>query len=174
MEQIAFYLFAGLAIAAALLILFTRNLMYAAFALFITFFGVAALYVLAMADFLAVAQIMVYVGGVLVLLVFGIMLTHQPKVKSSAASNSVLAENRGMILGGVVAALIFAMLAKVIVAADFVLDGPYAAQKSTMEKIGLALMTTHLLPFEMVAVLLLAVLVGTGYLAFNRIKQTRS
>jgi len=53
--------------------------MYAAFFLLLTLLGVAALFVLASADLLAVAQIMIYVGGVLVLVIFGVMLTHKPR-----------------------------------------------------------------------------------------------
>ena len=55
---------------------FSRNIMYAAFSLLFTFFGVAGLYVLLQADFLAVTQILIYVGGILVLLLFGVMLTN--------------------------------------------------------------------------------------------------
>ncbi|NJO01957.1 MAG: hypothetical protein HC880_09915 [Bacteroidia bacterium] len=59
----------------ALLMLLLRNVLYNAFCLLMVFLGVAALYVLAGADFLAITQIVVYVGGVLILLLFGIMLT---------------------------------------------------------------------------------------------------
>lgn len=171
MELIAFYGFAGLAIVSALFILFTKNLMYAAFGLFVTLLGVAALYVLSMADFLAVSQILVYVGGVLVLLVFGIMLTQADKSKESTHANYIAVENKGLGLAALVACGLLVLLVKVIVSADFVLDGPYAEQKSTLPRLGVHLMTSHLLPFEIVAVLLLAVLVGAGFMAYNRIKQ---
>ena len=78
----AFYGFSALAIGAALTILFTRNVMYAALCLFIALLGVAALYVLAGADFLAITQLLIYVGGVLVLLIFGVMLTHRAERES--------------------------------------------------------------------------------------------
>lgn len=172
MELIAFYGFAGLAIVSALFILFTRNLMYAAFGLFLTFLGVAALYVFAMADFIAVSQIMIYVGGVLVLLVFGIMLTQSGKTRESTRANYVTVENKGVVIGLTVAVALFALLIKVITTADFLLAGDYVEQKSTLGQLGVHLMTTHLLPFEIVAILLLAVLVGTGYMAYNRIKQS--
>lgn len=167
MELVAFYLFATLAVAAALFILFTRNLMYAAFCLFLSLVGVAALYVFAMADFLAVAQIMIYVGGVLVLLVFGIMLTQAKRT----GANYVEVENGGQPLRLTMAAVLLVLLIKVIYAADFALAGEYQLQKSTIHTVGIHLMTTHLLSFEIIAVLLLAVLTGTGYMAYNRIKS---
>ncbi|ODS83812.1 MAG: NADH-quinone oxidoreductase subunit J [Cytophagaceae bacterium SCN 52-12] len=174
MELIAFYFFAGLAVVSALFILFTRNLMYAAFGLFLTFMSVAALYVFAMADFLAVSQIMIYVGGVLVLLVFGIMLTHQHKAGQSTQANYVEVENGGMPFRIIVSVAFFLLLIKVITGADFKLAGSYVEQKSTLQQLGIHLMTSHLLPFEIIAVLLLAVLLGAGYMAFNRIKNSGS
>jgi NADH:ubiquinone oxidoreductase subunit 6 (subunit J) len=171
MELIAFYVFASLAIAAALLILFTKNLMYAAFGLFLTFLGVAAMYVFAMADFLAVSQIMIYVGGVLVLLVFGIMLTQSGKSRESTRANYVVVENKGMWAASLLSLSFFLVLLKVISSAHFVLAGEVMEQKSTLHALGVHLMTTHLLPFEIIAILLLAVLIGAGYMAYHRIKQ---
>lgn len=72
-----FYLFAAAIVASAGLVCFSRNIVHAAFALLVTFFGVAGIYVLLSADFLAVSQILIYVGGILVLLVFGVMLTNR-------------------------------------------------------------------------------------------------
>ena len=73
--QISFYSFGGLAVIMALIILLTKNVMYAATALLFAFLGVAAVYVLAGSPFLAVTQILLYVGGVLILVLFGVMLT---------------------------------------------------------------------------------------------------
>jgi NADH-quinone oxidoreductase subunit J len=75
--DIFFYLFATAIVASAVLVCFSRNIVHAAFALLVTFFGVAGIYVLLSADFLAVSQILIYVGGILVLLVFGVMLTNR-------------------------------------------------------------------------------------------------
>jgi NADH-quinone oxidoreductase subunit J len=73
--DILFFVFALITIVSACIVVFSKNLMYAAFSLLFTFFGVAALYVLLYADFLAVTQVLIYVGGILVLLLFGVMLT---------------------------------------------------------------------------------------------------
>src|SRR5437762_9525165 len=75
--QVIFYFFAVLTVASAAIVVFSRSLIYSAFALLFTFFGVAALYVFLGADFLAATQLVIYVGGILILLLFGVMLTHK-------------------------------------------------------------------------------------------------
>ncbi|HYU42904.1 MAG TPA: NADH-quinone oxidoreductase subunit J, partial [Vicinamibacteria bacterium] len=74
-EAAVFYVFAAITVAAAAVVVLARSLIYSAFALLFTFFGVAGLYVLLGADFLAATQLLIYVGGILVLLLFGVMLT---------------------------------------------------------------------------------------------------
>ena len=169
MEEVAFYGFSALAIFAALFILLSKNLIYGAFALFIAFLGVAGLYILAGADFLGVAQIMIYVGGILVLLIFGIMLT-QKIVKSdySGKQNKIEIKISREIQGFLVSTLVFMALARIISLADFRLAGEAVNRKSTIKTIGVELMTSHLLPFEIAAILLLVALVGAAYLALNR------
>lgn len=169
METIIFYIFSALTLAAGLFILFSRNLIYGAFALFVAFLGVAALYVLAGADFLAVSQIMIYVGGILVLLIFGIMLT-QKKEKSddSTRHNRVEAPITRKLWGFAAGAGLFALLVKVILSSDFRMAGEEMSTKSTIKTIGVELMTSHLLPFEIAAILLLVALIGAAYLALNR------
>lgn len=169
MEPIIFYIFSALTIAAGLFILFSKNLIYGAFALFVAFLGVAALYVLAGADFLAVSQIMIYVGGILVLLIFGIMLTQQ-KEKSDDASrhNRVEVPVTRKFWGFLIGTGFFVLLVRVIAASDFRMAGEEMSSKSTIKTIGVELMTSHLLPFEIAAILLLVALVGAAYLALNR------
>jgi len=75
MFDIIFYIFGAITLAGACTTAFAKNIVYAAFSLLFTFFGVAGLYVMANADFLAVTQLLVYVGGILILLIFGVMLT---------------------------------------------------------------------------------------------------
>jgi NADH:ubiquinone oxidoreductase subunit 6 (subunit J) len=169
MEAAAFYSFSILAIASALFILFSRNLIYGAFALFLTFLGVAALYVLAGADFLAVTQIMVYVGGILVLLIFGIMLTQKANNNTvSHTPNKVEVLPSREIAGFLVGSGLFVFLGYIILDARFVMQGEVISSNSTIRTIGVELMTSHLLPFEIAAILLLVALVGAAYLALNR------
>ena len=73
--DIVFYLFAFITVVSAFIVVFSKNIIYSAFSLLFAFVGVAGLYVLLYADFLAITQVMIYVGGILVLLLFGVMLT---------------------------------------------------------------------------------------------------
>jgi len=75
MFDVIFWIFALITVSSAFITAFAKNIVYAAFALLFTFFGIAGLYVMANADFLAVTQLLVYVGGILILLIFGVMLT---------------------------------------------------------------------------------------------------
>lgn len=75
MAVLVFYAFVGLALTSAVIVVTTRNVVHAAFALMVTLFSVAAFYVFLDADFLAVIQLLVYVGGILVLVLFGVMMT---------------------------------------------------------------------------------------------------
>src|SRR5579872_1515562 len=75
MFDIIFWIFALITLAGAFITALANNIVYAAFALLFTFFGVAGLFIMANADFLAVTQLLVYVGGILILLIFGVMLT---------------------------------------------------------------------------------------------------
>ncbi|NUN47805.1 MAG: NADH-quinone oxidoreductase subunit J [Candidatus Brocadiae bacterium] len=135
----------------------SRNIVYSAFSLLLTFFGVAGLYVFLDADFLAAAQLLVYIGGILVLILFGIMLTN--KIRDIHVSN----DTTNPILGAVVAAGIFLVLAYVSLRCDWqVEDRPPAA---TAHEIGRAFMGRYLLPFEASSVLLLGALIGAAYLA---------
>jgi NADH:ubiquinone oxidoreductase subunit 6 (subunit J) len=169
MEHVAFYSFSALAIGSALFILLTRNLMYAAFGLFLALLGVAALYVLAGADFLAITQLLVYVGGILVLLIFGIMLTRPAGERpDSSKPNRVEVVNHRRGWGVLVAGVLFGVLGYVALTGTFALNGPTLNSQSTIRTMGVELMTSHLLPFEIAGVLLLVALVGAAYLAVNR------
>jgi NADH:ubiquinone oxidoreductase subunit 6 (subunit J) len=169
MEAAAFYGFSILAVVSALFILLSKNLIYAAFALFLAFLGVAALYVLAGADFLGVAQIMIYVGGILVLLIFGIMLTQKvDKSNDSSRHNRIEVPSSRGIWGFLLGLGFFVFLLKIIFISDFRMAGDSINSKSTIKTIGVELMTSHLLPFEIAAILLLVALIGAAYLALNR------
>jgi NADH:ubiquinone oxidoreductase subunit 6 (subunit J) len=169
MELIAFYFFSTIVLLGAIFILITRNLMYSVFSLFLCFVGVAALFVLSRADFLAVAQLMIYVGGILILLVFGVMLT-RPKLRSedNTYANYVEADNGRRLWAGGVGLILFFLLLSVIFQGNFISTEQHITAKSTIQTLGVELMTSHLLPFEIAAVLLLIALVGAAYLALHR------
>jgi NADH-quinone oxidoreductase subunit J len=167
LTEISFYAFAALTIAGALGILFTKNILYAAFCLLLTFLGVAALYVLAGADLLAIVQIMIYVGGVLVLMIFGIMLTSKTtdKYLPSPSHNRIAGALAGLGLFGLLITAIlrvnFASLAWINKAEQ---TGK-AVQESTVAGIGIHLMTDFVLPFEVAGILLMVALIGAAYIA---------
>lgn len=170
MIQAAILLFSALTIGGALAVLLTRNVLYSAFFLLLTLLGVAALFVLAGADFLAVAQIMIYVGGVLVLIVFGVMLTHNTDQtnRDSQRSNAVMTNHRSWVWPLIVAGGTFAVLYQVLLRGDFVLLNRPATYQTTVDTIGRQLMTEYLIPFEIAGILLLVALVGAAYLAMPK------
>jgi NADH:ubiquinone oxidoreductase subunit 6 (subunit J) len=166
--QFVFIAFMVLTLASALVVLLTKNVLYAAFSLLGTFLGVSALYVLAGADFLAVAQILVYVGGVLVLLIFGVMLTNQQGNKSRGR-NDITTESSNRVLGVFVMLGFSATLLYTFGRARFltIQDNLFEAVEptSTTQTIGVELMTNYVLPFEVSGILLMAVLIGAAYLS---------
>ena len=160
-----FYAFASLTLGAALVILFTRNLLYAAFSLIFCFLGVAAIYVLSGADFLGVTQIIVYVGGVLILLIFGVMLTN--RVSTNRVLTGVHNQFWGYLLPAGLLILLLGTLGQLALP-----DWAMRAQEqgavihtSTVEPLGIQLMTQYILAFELVGVLLLLALIGAALLA---------
>ncbi len=175
MIQIAFFSFVALTLASAVGLLLTRNVLYAAYLLLLTLLGVAALFVFAGADFLAVSQLVIYVGGVLVLVLFGVMLTNKPASTApdttpvSERANSILTENRRPWLAVVLAGGLFWGLSRLLINAHFVVFDRLASRApTTIDTIGKQLMTEYVLPFEMISILLLVALIGAGYLAKKR------
>ncbi len=168
MLQVVFIFFMLLTLVTASVVLITKNVLYAAFCLLGTFLGIAALYVLVGADFVAVTQILVYVGGVLVLLIFGIMLTNQ-KGNKDVGKNTIESESINRFWGVLVALGIFALLFFAIGRAKFAETQQSLfeeiEQHSTVQQIGVSLMTNFVLPFEVAGVLLMAVLLGAAYLS---------
>lgn len=167
-----FYIFAILAVISGAYMVLTRNLLYAGFALLVTLLSVAGIYVLLFADFVAVTQLMVYVGGVLVLILFGIMLS------SRVNDKSVLSENVNKVWGVIVSLLLLIGLSYTIWHTNFStlpwLQGGHtsilATQESTVYAIGIKLMTDFVLPFEVASLLLLIALIGAAYIATDNQK----
>jgi NADH-quinone oxidoreductase subunit J len=159
LTAIIFYLFAVLTLGSAGVVVFSKNIVRAAFALLFAFFGVAGIYVLLLADFIAVTQLLIYVGGILVLVIFGVMLTtRQINVDVKTGTIQTLP-----------AVLIAAALAGTLVgtfwSTDWKLISPTAPSDRTAAKIGELLMTSYLLPFEVASVVLLVALVGAAMIA---------
>ena len=150
-----FYFFAAVTLGSAAVVVFARNLVRSAFALLFTFGGVAALYVFLGADFLAAIQMVIYVGGILVLLLFGVMLTHK-------LYDLNLKSETYQFLPGLLAVLsLFAILAAFMLTAHWH-DGAVGGDRPTTAAIGELFMNDYILPFEVASILLLMALIGAA------------
>ncbi len=155
---LVFYGFAALTVGSAALVVFANRLTHAVFALLFTFFGVAGLYVFLDADFLAAAQVLIYVGGILILLIFGVMLTNR------IYDFRILSERVQLLPSIVAVAAAFGLLVAVILKTRWPVHGS-GETASTSAEIGRLLLTDYLLPFEVAGFLLLAALLGASMLA---------
>ena len=160
-SAVVFYLFAAITVGSAAVVVLARSLIYSAFALLFTFFGVAGLYVLLGADFLATTQLLVYVGGILVLLLFGVMLTHK------LYDLDLKSEVTQFLPGALVSATLLAVLAVTAWRTDWAV-GPGRAPAATTREIGKLFMSRWLLPFEAASILLLIALVGAAMIVRRR------
>ena len=144
-----------------------RNAVHCVLALTVGFAGIAALYLQLGAQFVGLAQIMVYVGAVAILAVFAIMMTHKP----GQAEASVFSSH--WIAGGVVAAAVFAVLAWAIASSKAVFQLLPPQPDVTVQKIGDALMHRFVLPLEIMGLLLTAALIGAVVIAMDRKEETK-
>jgi NADH-quinone oxidoreductase subunit J len=159
-----FWIFALLTLGAAAVVVFSQNIVRSAFSLLFAFFGVAGLYVLLMADFLAITQLMIYVGGILVLLIFGVMLT-QNQINVDIKSG-VLSFWPGMIITAGIGGLLLAVFWDT----QWKVSGAQPMQV-TANAIGEKLLTTYLLPFELASIILLVALLGAAMIARREKKE---
>ncbi len=163
MYALCFWFLAVLTIGSACVVAFSKNIVRSAFSLLLTFWGVAGLYAMTGADFLAAAQVLIYVGGILVLILFAVMLTHRI-TEFKLANDASYTPMSLLAFGSVLTILCWT----VGYAVDWQ-ESPLPPAAST-EPLGKALMNEYLLPFEIVSVLLLAALVGAAYLARKEVK----
>ncbi len=153
-----FFLFAGVVLAASLLVVLGRNLVHSAIALIFTFFGVAALYVLLDAEFLAAVQVLLYIGGITILLLFAIMLTSRLSPRGLEIFNEQVGL-AALVTLGILAVLLYAAWEGIRPA------GPPPAPLDSTTALGTMFLTTHVLPFEVASILLLVAMVGAILLA---------
>jgi NADH-quinone oxidoreductase subunit J len=141
------------AVVGAAIVAFSRNIVHSAFALMLSFFCVAGLYVLLASDFVAATQVIVYIGGILVLILFGVMLTD--KIEKVNITNQALKPGRAWLLLLVSAGLIITAILKT----GWKIKSPLPPSPLTGQ-LGDAFLTKYLLPFEIASVLLLVALIG--------------
>ena len=158
MAEITFWFIAGLTIISAVIVVYSKKLLNSAIALLFTLFGVAGLYVFLWADFLAAVQVVVYIGGILILIIFGIMLTN--RITTVHISHSSI--QRGY--GGMVVVGLMGFLGWMIVRTPW-LHGQSVEPEQTVAIIGRLLLTDYLMPFEVTSVLLLGALIGAATLS---------
>ncbi len=163
----SFYIVAGLTIGSAVAAMSLRNIVHCALLLTITFAGLALLYLQLNAQFVALAQILIYIGAVAILIVFAILLTRSSE-NSTASSRSL-----GGIASGVLIALAaFATLARAIGSSPVIRQSYPAAQPATVRQIGQELMKNYILPLEIVALLLTAALIGAAVIALQERRRS--
>lgn len=164
--QIVFILVAGITLSSALMVVLTRNLVHAALWLILALFGIAIFYVLLSAGFLAVAQVVIYIGAIAILLIFAIMLTRR------VAEDSGPQVNPGWMWGALVSVVLFGGLTWLLQSwTGFRTPLPdLQAGSDPLRQLGQALVSpnAYVLPFEVASVLLLAALIGAIMVAWER------
>lgn len=160
---ISFLALVVLTCGSGLAMLFTRNMLHAALAMFMCMLGLAGLYVIAYADVMAVSHLMIYVGGVLILILFGIMLTTQQN-REQKGKNHLIVEQRGFFWSATIGLSIFFGLIYAFTRMDWELH-MIGNDQSKLQDVGFALLTKYAFPFELVGVYLLIALVGATFIA---------
>lgn len=169
-ETVLFFAFASLVVLSAWAIVLSSNIVRMALYLLLTLAGVAGFYFMLNAEFLAAVQLIVYAGGTLILIVFGVMLTSKnPALQLKPAGWERFV---GILVGVLLAGMVFFALvnttlrgAGVSLAAT---GGSVSERHDQVAVIGKALLSDYLVPFEVAGVLLLVVMIGAAFMARKR------
>ena len=165
-DQIVFLVVALVTLGAGLMVVTTRNLVHAALWLVATLFGVAITYALLNANFLAVVQVVVYIGAIAILFIFAVMLTRKDMRDQGPQTN------KNWWFGALLAVSTFGGLFYLFQGWDGFskIATAYPVSFDAISELGNALTSPagYVLPFEVASVLLVAALVGAVYVAFNR------
>jgi NADH-quinone oxidoreductase subunit J len=168
---IIFMLISALILGAALAVVMVKNLIHSALWLIASFFGVGALYLLMEAEFIAVVQVLVYVGAISILILFAIMLT-----RHVTGEGVLQLYNRWWIALVVAAALFGLLIVPTVLRYDWQVVAPQDGQAAPIAasvEIGRAFMGEYLLPFELASVVLLVALIGAIVVAFEERSRRR-
>ena len=174
--KIMFLLSAALILGTGVMAAVTKNIMHSCIYLLGSLLGIAGLYITLGADFVAVTQIMVYVGGVVILMLFAVMLTGGKEFVSKTQKLLGLIPlmgNRCSYSFGVIGALVFGGIATKLILniVSHLSIKEVEPYESTIEALGKLLITEHVLAFEISSVLLLGALVGAAIIARPRKKD---
>jgi NADH:ubiquinone oxidoreductase subunit 6 (subunit J) len=172
--QVLFYLMGFIVIASALFVAATKNLVRSIFMFFVTLFGLAGLYVLALADFVAITQIVIYVGGILVLILFAFMLSGKETLNIIAQQRKQfisVSNLPALLLAGLFLVVLVNMIFKADannlpwIKASIAAGNEIPFNANMTENIGINLMIRYLIPFEAVSILLMVALIGAAHLS---------
>ena len=153
-----------LIIASAFMVVTSPNLVHSAVSLLFTLFGIAAIYIYLYADFIAATQVVIYVGGILVLIIFGVMLTN--KIENA----TITSKTHNQIPGAFFSAILLFLHFYIIFNTKWLVNDNLP-KESTIDSIGNLLLTKYLLPFEVVSILLLAALIGAAMLSRKKVEK---
>jgi NADH-quinone oxidoreductase subunit J len=157
--NILFFFFIVLAAATAAAILFSKNVFKSALFLLLSLLSVAALYVLSFAEFVAVAQILVYAGGILVIIIFGIMLT------TKISGRPLIVENTHIVTGGITGITFLVLLIQYLPSAFTVTQGRLLPRN--ISAIAFEIFSEYSVAFEIAGFLLLIALIGAAVITSN-------
>jgi len=176
-DQILFLASAFLTLGGAFSVMAAKNLMHACLYLLACLYGVAGLYATLGADFLAATQLVVYAGGVVILMLFAIMLTGGSENKVNIFGITKIAGMgswKSWLAGGFSVLVILMVISKIVLGINSLEHGVENLKPitSTVEEIGTLLLTDHILAFEISSILLLGALVGAAVISRpRRVKQ---
>ena len=162
-QQVAFWIIAVAMAGAAIGVVRSSNVVHAALFLVVVLAGSAAQYILLVAEFVAWVQVLIYIGAIVVLFLFGIMLTRAPMREDHGKL-----DNNQRLASGVVALFLFGVLVVFLVDAfgnDKIKFDNSLVRMGSTQHVGNAIFRTYVIPFEVVSMLLLAALVGAVVLA---------
>jgi NADH-quinone oxidoreductase subunit J len=159
-QNIAFYVLAAVMVFGAVKVVTVKNMVHAALWLVIVFSGMAGMFILLAAEFIAITQVLVYIGAIVVLFLFGIMLTRAPMGRSTELDNGPQAKIVAAVIGAVLAVVLGYSLWDGFHGTEF---GDFAVQRTS--EVSDSIFSTYLVPFEVVSVLLLGALIGAIVLA---------
>jgi NAD(P)H-quinone oxidoreductase subunit 6 len=152
--QVIFWLMAALTVGSAVITAFSHNIVYSAFALLGAFAGIVGIYILLAADFVAMVQIFVYIGGILVLTIFAVMLTQG--IGDVHVSNRAV----GMVPALVIMLIVGAVMLYATLNTPWYTGKAVSAVVPTTYGIGNAFLDAYVLPFELASMVLLTALIG--------------
>lgn len=158
MNEVVFYILAAIIVICGLLVVSLRNIVHSALFMVLAFIGVAGIYVMLGADFLASVQILIYAGAIAIFMVFGIMLTQRGNMQQT----NLFSKQAGLV--GVVSLGLFGLIVFLTGKTDWI-KSTESVNQNTIPTIADAMMNTYVLPFEVAALLLTVAMIGAIIIA---------